>query len=348
MRQLAAMFVNDLRMNVKSFTAAYMLVVPLIILFVLRFFLPSVQDTSATVAVVAEGSNAIESELIAELETVFAVEQYDSVEQMEERLRGTGSVEGLYRDPESKKYVSVLERSFEGNRRFSVSSAVVRQYVMERDYENPRRLVRVESSIPSALQDRTQNSPVATTGGAIFVVFITIISAFIIGLGVVNDKEYGTDRALRVTPLTRTEYYVAKSLFPLLILFVYAAVTLAVLGIVGVNVLQLYVAVVASGIITLVLGLFVGAMAKNETEAMGVGKTLSTVIMLAILGGVLLPDNWQWVVYWVPVYWLYNLAESIFTLTADWIEVLWKTGIILGTTGLYFLIAGKRIARGLS
>ena len=348
MRQLAAMFANDLRMNLKSFTAAYMLVVPLVILIVLRFFLPSVQNTSATVAVVGEGPNAVGSELIEEMETVFDVEQYNSIEQMEERLRGTGSVEGLYFDPANEKYVSVLERSFEGNRQFSVSSAVVRQYVLERDYESPRRLVRVESAIPQELQNRTQNSPVATVGGAIFVVFITIISAFIIGLGVVNDKEYGTDRALRVTPLTRTEYYVAKAVFPLLILFVYAAIALAVLGLVGVNVLQLYVAVAASAVITLVLGLFVGAMAKNETEAMGVGKTLSTVIMLSVLGGVLLPDNWQWIVYWVPVYWLYNVAEGVFNLTADWIEVLWKTGVMLGTTGLYFLLARKRIARGLS
>jgi ABC-2 type transport system permease protein len=72
------------------------------------------------------------------------------------------------------------------------------------------------------------------------------------------------------------------------------------------------------------------------------------VLMLGLLGGALLPDNWQWVVYWVPIYWTFDVAEEIFTLTATWDAVAWKSGVALGISLLAYGVLQKRIARGLS
>jgi ABC-2 type transport system permease protein len=348
MRQLIRMFLFDIRSTMKGFMGVYIAIAPALILLILRFFVPSVESTSATVAVVANGPNAVHSALIGELEQVADVVRYDSIDAMEDRLRGTGSAEGLYWDPDGGQYVSVLERNIPENTAFSTGARVVRRFYLEQHYPQAEPVISFTATVPGELSGRTENSPVATMGGAIFMSFLSIIAGFVSGLGIVNDKEFGTDRAIRVSPVTLTDYYVGKSIFPLLILIAYPIVALLVLGLMDTNILQVYVLCVGSFAVSLFVGLLVGALAKNQTEAIGVAKTLATVLMLAILGGALLPENWQWVTYWLPIYWLYNAMEGVFTLTATWGDVAWKTGLMVGISGFYFLIMRKRIAAGLS
>jgi ABC-2 type transport system permease protein len=265
MRQLVQMFLFDARTSFKSFMGAYMVAAPMLILLILRFFLPSVQDAATTVAVVNAGRHAVDAQIIAELDEYFDVAIYESIEEMEKRLRGTGSAEGLYYDPDSTQFVSVMERNIEANTVFSSAARVIRQYYYREKYPQAGSVIEFSASVPPELRDRTQNSPVATMGGSIFVAFVGLISAFLIGLGVVNDKESGTDRALQVSPMSRVDYYVGKSVFPLLVMLVYPAIAVLVLGLAGTNLLQVYVAVVLSFSVTLLLGLIVGALGDRKS-----------------------------------------------------------------------------------
>ena len=101
------------------------------------------------------------------------------------------------------------------------------------------------------LFDRTKTSPVATVGGLVFTSFMLIICGFPIGLSIINDKEEGTVQAIRTSPASKVDYFVGKSIFPLLVL-------------------------------------------------------------LAILGAILLPDRWHWVVWWSPLYRIYDILEERF------------------------------------
>ncbi len=348
MRQLIHVFLLDLRMNLKNFTGVYMMVVPLAILLVLRVFIPTVESTSVTLAVVSEGEHAVSEEMINEIDAYANVLTYDTVAAMEQKLKGAGSAEGLYYDPAENRYVSVLEESPAENTAFSQGATIVRHITMAQEYPNAPRFVEFSSTVPGALADRTEISPVATMGGSIFITFMMLIASFFIGLSIVYDKEAGTDQAIRVSPVSKFDYFVGKSLFPLIMLVVYPGVALGVLGLIGTSVLQVYLIVAASFFVTLFVGLLVGALAKNENEAMGVGKTVTTVMMLAILGGTLLPDGWQWIVYWVPVYWVYDMLEGVFTSTVQWSGLGYRTLILLGTTAVYFMALRGRIVRGLS
>jgi ABC-type Na+ efflux pump permease subunit len=348
MKQLVQMFWIDVRLSFKSYIGIFMLVVPFIILLVLRFFLPSVENAGATFAVVADGPNAVERQVIDELDQYGTVSEYETIEQMENRLRGAGEAEGLFYDPEAGQYVSLLERNLESNSAFSVGSRVIRQLYLAENYPGLEPVVQYRSYVPDELSDRTENPPVATVGGAIYIVYLTILTAFIIGLGVVNDKEYGTDRAYRVSPVSRLDYFVGKSIYPLLLLLFYTAIGLVVLGLTGTNVAQVYVAVILAFGVSMLIALLVGALTKNENEAIGVIKLLGMVMGMGILGGTLLPLSWQWVAYWIPFYWLYNMLEGVFTLTETWVSVGWKSAIVLGLTLAYFLLTRKKIVEGLS
>lgn len=349
MKQLIEMFFFDVKMNFKSFMGAYMIIVPMVILIVIRTFLPSVQSSAGTFAIVTKGPNAVvNQELIESLDDFADIETYDSIKDMEQKLRGTGKAEGLYWDPAAQQYVSVMERSLKGDTIFSVASRYIRQLYYRKNYPDASRITEFLHGVPAELSDRTKTPPVATMGGSIFIAFMIIITAFIIGLGVVMDKEYGTDKALRVSPLSKTDYFIGKSLFPLFVMALYTIIALLMLGLMHVNILQVYLVVLSSFTISLLFGLLIGALGKNEIEAIGIGKLLSMVLMLAILGGTLLPENLQWLVWWAPIYWIYDILEEIFTETATWGSIAGKSAVMVGLTGLYFMLLRKKIIKGLS
>ena len=326
----------------------YIIIVPLVILFVLRGFLPSVESTSVNVAVVAEGPNAVEQNIIDALDRFADVSTYDSIEQMERKLRGTGSAEGLYWDPDEGQHVSVVERTRESNTIFSVGARVVRQHIYRKHNADAPRISRYTYGVPEELADRTKTSPVASVGGSIFITFMLIISGFLIGLNIVNDKELGTVQAIRISPANKIDYFVGKSIYPFLVLALYTIVGLFMLKLIHVNILQTYVMAIVAYAVALLFGLVLGALGKNENEAIGYGKLLSMVVMLSILGGTLLPDKWHWVVWWSPLYWIYDVLEEVFTESATWGALGWKSAIVVGTTGLYFLLLRKKIIKGLS
>lgn len=350
MKQIVSMFVLDLKLNTKSFMGGYMLIVPMIILLVLQSFLPAVSESSVVVAIVNEGPNAVQldEKVFETLDRICDIQLVKNVEEMELVLLGTGEAEGLYWDPETERHISLLEMAKESNKAFSIAARIIRQGYFWKNYPNSTRITEFSYNVPPELSDRTATSPVATMGGAIFFVFMIIVSSFLIGLGIVNDKEYGTDLALRVSPVTKTDYLIGKSILPLAVLFIYAIIGLAFLGLLHVNILQVYLTCIVTFLLILLLGLIMGALGKNEIEGIGIGKVTGVFVMLVILGATLLPDGLKWIVYWAPFYWVYDIFRSIFTETMTWFDFLWKSGLVLGITGVFFFLLRGKIIKGLS
>lgn len=348
MKQFFSVVSTSVAMTFRNFMGVYVILAPAMMLVVLRLFLPSVASTSATVAIVENGPMAVQQDVIVELERFAEVERYDSLEAVENRLRASGSAEGLYFDPDSNQYVSLMERNVQENELFSNGARAVRQAVAATLPGAGNDLIRFSASVPPELSDWSVNSPLATAGGAIFYSFFAMIAGFLIGMSIVQDKEQGTIDAIRVSPVTRSEYYLGKAVFPILTMFAYVPVGIAVLRLVGVSIAQTFALVAASVSLALLFGLVVGAIARNETEALGIVKGMGTLFMLALAGGLLLPDRWEWIVYWVPVYWIMDAAQGIFQLTATWTDVLWRSGVLIGICLLFFLGARPRLARGLA
>ena len=348
MKQLMQMFLFDLKTSMKTLMGGYIVIIPIFILIILRTLLPSVESTSANIAIVADGPNAVDQEIIEALDSFADVTTYDTIEDMERKLRGAGSAEGLYWDPAEEQYVSVLERTIESNEVFSIAARVVRQHYYRKHNPDAPYINQYTYGVPPELSDRTKTSPVATMGGSIFIVFMLIVIGFIIGLNIVNDKEEGTDNAIKVSPVSKADYFIGKSIYPLLVLAFYTIIALLTLKLIHVSILQTYLIVVVSFTVALLFGLVMGAISKNENEAIGFGKLLSMVVVFSILGGTLLPDNWQWVVWWSPLYWVYDVLEEVFTESATWGFLGWNSAVIVGLTGVYFLLLRKKIVKGLS
>jgi ABC-2 type transport system permease protein len=203
------------------------------------------------------------------------------------------------------------------------------------------------AGVPPELSDRTEISPVATMGGSLFIVFISIMTAFMMGLAIVEDKDQGTILALRISPVSSSDYYIGRSLFPFLVTIAYSIIGVFMLGLAGINIMQMLTVVIPSFATAMVLGLFIGGMGKNEIEAMGIGKVSAMLFMFVLVAAALLPDNWHWTLWWMPVYWIFDALEEVFIQQADWFSVGWKSLLALALAGGYFLLLRKRIVRGL-
>lgn len=348
MKQLVQMIIFDIKMNFKNFMGAYMIIFPALILAILRFFIPTVESTALTFAVVNQGKNAVEEWVIEDLSSIGEILYYPSIADMKLKLRDIGYVEGLYHDHSSGNYVSLLESTGEDNKVFSFAARFIRQAAYKRANPDAARLTEFSYQIPEELSDRTKTSPVATTGAASFILFISMLASFLIGLSIVNDKDFGTVLAIRVSPVSKADYFIGRSVFPLLIVLFYACASLLVLGLMHVNLLQVFTVVVSSFALTLVYGLLIGAVGKNEVEAMGFGKAVSIILILGVLGATLLPAEWHWTVWWSPVYWLFDALDAVFTETADWYLVLINSGLSIAISLIYFMILRNKILRGLS
>lgn len=346
MKQFWEILRFSIKMTFKSFMGGYLIIVPIVMLLILRSFLPSVENTSFTVAVVNRGPYAVERELIDFIDRYLDIVEYETLEEVENKLRGPGSVEGLYK--RDGRYISLMERKLESNTAFSVAAKMIRQFHYKKMKPDAEPISNFSYGVPVELSDRTEISPVATMGGAIFIVFMIILGGFLIGLSLVEDKEEGTERAIKVSPVSKVDYFFGKSVQAIIVMFIYTIIAISLLGLWGVNILQTYTVILAITPAILLIGLTIGAITKNETEAMGVGKMMSMIVILSIMGGILLPDMWQWIVYWSPYFWAYDILEEIFRESANWSEVLINIIIMLGTTGLYLFLLRKKFKKGLS
>ena len=284
MKQFVEMVVMDIKMTYKSFMSLFLLIIPLVILLVLKGFLPSVEDTTETIAVVTEGPLAVQEEMVKTLGRIADIKEYATLEEVKKKMNGYGSAEGLYRDPEKEQYVSLVERTLKGNTSFSTASRIIRQALLKAEFPEEERATVFYSHVPEELEDRSEIPPVASMGGAVFIVYLLIIMGFVIGLSIVTDKEYGTNKALRVSPVTKTEYFFGRVVHPVLIILVYTIICLLLLRLMEVNILQVYAIVIASLLTTLFFGLVMGGLARNETEGIGYGKMLGMVSLLSLLG----------------------------------------------------------------
>ncbi len=348
MKQVFRMFLFDMKLSLKSFMGAYIATVPLVILVILRLFLPSVEDTTVTIVAVTEGANAVRQEVVDRLGSFAEIRSVASVDEMEQRLKQAGTAEGLYWDPAGDRYTSVLERTREDNTVFSHAARFLRQDYHRSKHPEAPPVTTFVHGIPDELSERTKTSPVATIGGSIFVVFIVIVAAFFIGMSVVDDKDHGTILAIRLTPISKADYFLGRSIFPFLVTVFYTLIGMLMLGLIHVSILQVYLVVLAAFSVTLVTGLLIGAVGANEVEAIGVGKVASMFLLLPILGATLLPEVWHWVVWWAPTYWLYDMLEEVFTETAVWGGLAWKCAVMIAVTGIYFALLRKKIVEGLS
>lgn len=330
MKRIFSIFSRDMASNLREFLLVYILIAPLLLALGLRFFIPSVNATTGL-------TFALDARVEEEIRTEFAkygqVELYTDIEELKNRVKGIDDVSGVIR-LETGKYQLVLE----GNESNQIGELIFKNLTTSED-----------GQIEFEFSDiGYQLSPLASVGTVSLIITAIVLSGMLIGLGIIEDKESRTISSLNVTPLTRGEYIVGKSLVGLFVTLIETYLILWIVQMTNIDYGMIFVISLISSLIAVLFGFIIGVTSSNQMSAIATIKLLFLLISLSIGGAIVLPEHLQFLLYWSPIYWTYLGLYKIVVGSAIWSQ-LWIYSLwIIGLTGVVFLLFKNKIRQGLA
>lgn len=154
----------------------------------------------------------------------------------------------------------------------------------------------------------------------------TIIMAF----NIIEDKESKALLALGVSPLSKREYVMARTMLVVVLVFFMALGSLWLLG-VTFDLLMVLVALVAGIPLAVLAGFGTGAISATQAAGMANLKFSNLAFLAPGVASLFLSDKLEpWVLGWLPPYWVFRSFKAIMMDAAGWGTV---APLILATLG---------------
>lgn len=324
-------FLRDLKVNLRDFLSLYILVIPVLFALGINALVPSVNDTTVNLALLA-GDNP---ELVADLEQYAKVELFNDVHSATERVQERDNIVAIL--PEGDGYYILAQ----GNEPESIVefTKLLKTFV-ELD-------VNVQNSSAAIESFGRTEPPLKKMLVNLSILFASVLGGMMISINIVEEKSDNTVSAINVTPISRTGFILGKSGIGVF-LAVYGAV--AILWITGygdVNIGQLLVAMVSVTVLSLLVGFIQGINNDDVMNAAAGIKLLFLPLGAGVAAAELLNEEWQRLFYWVPYYWTYKGNDAILSYNATWPQILTYTAIVLVISGVVYLFLAPKIRAGL-
>lgn len=317
-RMLGSLFRQDLTNAMRDNLVIYMFMAPILLALGARFLLPSLQETKLTYAVEAGVGEGV----IAELEALGDVALLQSREAVIERVERSDDVPGIVREGDG--FVVYLE----GNEPQGEAIATMVMSSVLSDGE-------VATFVHEEL--RASRASLGEYGAVVLVMLAVMIGALVMGFLMVDDKESGAIEALGVSPLTLSGYLAARGLFAVVFSTVIALISSAILAGSAVNYALLLVGFLVACVVGLVIGYILGGFANSQLEAIGLIKIVMFAYLTIPILTVFVPQNWQWLFYLLPNYWMFKIFENLFVAQSGAVGFWAATGLTLATSAAYLL-----------
>lgn len=136
-----------------------------------------------------------------------------------------------------------------------------------------------------------------------FILQLPLLFGLLVGLLILDERDDDTLTALRVTPISMTDYILYRAGTAILLSTVYVIVALPLTGLMPPALLPTVVPIaVLSGIMTPLFGLILATFASNKVEGLALMKALG-IFLLGPLAAYLIESNWQLILGILPTYW---------------------------------------------
>lgn len=190
----------------------------------------------------------------------------------------------------------------------------------------------------------------------IVAILITLMTLTLTSMAIVREKEVGTMEQIIVTPITRVEFIIGKTVPFILIGFVQISIILLVavywfeVNVKG-NVGLLYLGASLYLLTTLGIGLFISTISQTQQQAMM--SALLFYFPAVLLSGFIfpianMPKVIQWFTYFNPLMYFLIIIRGVF-LKGIGIDVLWPQIMALAIMGLFVLsLAVQRFKKTMS
>jgi ABC-2 type transport system permease protein len=316
---------QDLTNTLRDNILLYMLFGPLLLTFGASLFLPSLDQSTLTIAV-QEGLDPI---LVQRLEEIGTVQFYPSAEAVETRVLHTDDVPGISLN--SPDPVLVLE----GNESEGpvVLSLLVGQALSG---ETVASYTRTElAGTRSLLTEYTT---------IIFIMIGILLGALIMAFNLIEDKETRAIRALGVSPLSMVELTLSRGLFASAIsLFLVFSMTAILIGS-QVNYGLLLAAFLFSMALPILIGYVIGGLADSQLKAIAILKFFMMLYLTLPIVTIFIPRQWHMFFYVLPNYWMWQTFESVVIGQTGGFG-LWISGLITLVSSLALVVLALPMLR---
>ncbi len=294
LKRIKSILSQDVKNLLRDNIMLYVIIAPLLLSVGLRLALPSFQEQVPSFALHSELPDEVREAIGRYGNTVVL----DSEEAIRRRVSANDDIAGVLAG-DSPRVIA------EGNesRAYTDALTAVLHAVFA---EEPAFPVKVESAGEGT-------SYLREYAVIILILVTTLISGMLAGFVIVEDRSTKGYQALAVSPLGIADYLTAKGILATLAGTVSGL--LAALIVIGgaVNYLQLALTLVLSGSVALIMGCFMGTVADNQINAIGIGKIIFPVFLIPPVLAIFISASWQWVLFPFPNYWMFIALKSTFT-----------------------------------
>jgi len=298
----------------------------------INLFTPGINDSTINLALLEK-----DTDMAAYYENFAKVETFETQNDVEARVAKRDNFVGILPDESGGYYILT-----EGNE----PEAAVVEYaqVLKALYELD---AQIEDS-NAVLHDFGKTvPPLKNTLVNGILLMISILGGMLISLNIVEEKMDNTVSAINVTPVSRTAWVFGKSTLGLLLPLVGSFALVLITGFTNISFLQLSLVVIASALISIIVGFVQGLNADDMMTAVAGIKMMMLPMIGSVLGAELVSQKWQWCFYWSPFYWMYKTNNIVLSGAGEWTKLLLYTGLVLGITALVFAFQAPRIRKGL-
>jgi ABC-2 type transport system permease protein len=308
LKPIVCLLRQDVSNTLRDNLMVYALIGPILLAFGARLFLPSLDQNSLTLAVLAK----LEPRRVQRLQQIATVQMYADADAVAERVLRNDDVPGVVLIDQEP--VLMLE----GNE--------------SQGAESLQRLVgQALSGEAVASFQRTSGegarSFITEYTAIVFIMIGLLLGSLLMAFNIIEDKETYAIKALGVSPLSMVEMTLSRGLFALAVSLVLVLVMTGILVGTQVNYGYLLISFLFSMALPILVGYVVGGLADSQLQAMAVLKFLTVIYLTLPAITVFMPRSWHVFFYVLPNYWMWQTFESVLIGETGGFG-LWTSGVI--------------------
>ncbi len=332
LKKIFAIFMRDVKVNSRDFLALYILVVPILFGFGIKFLAPSVNDTTVSLALL-DGDNP---EMAAYLEQFAKIELFDDVASVRQRLERRDNIVAIL--PEGNGYF-IQTQGNEPEPVVEMAKALNSFWELDMDVAETTAVIETFGRTEPPLKKLLVNMAV---------LFTSVLGGMIIAINIVEEKADNTISAINVSTLPRTGFILGKSIIGMFLAVYGAIAILWITGFSNVNLGQITLAIVSVTLLSILVGFIEGINNDDVMNAAAGIKLLFLPLAAAAAAAELLSKQWQILFYWIPFYWSYKGNDAILSYSATWPQIISYTAIVLVLCGAVYYFLAPKIQKGLA
>ena len=332
LKKIWSIFLRDIKVNLRDFISLYILVVPILFAVGIRLLVPSVNDTTVDLAMLA-GDNP---EMVSYLEQFANVELFADVIAIEERVALRDNIVAIL--PDGDEYF-ILTQGNEPESVVEIAKLLNSYHELDLDVTNTTAVIETFGRTESPLKKLLVN---------IMILMTSVLAGMLISINIVEEKVDNTIAAINVSPISRVGFILGKSMTGMFLAIYGAIAILWITGFSDVNLGQIALAILSVTLLSVLVGFIEGINNDDVMNAAAGIKLLFLPLAAGVAAAELLSEQWQAIAYWIPFYWTYKGNDAILSYSASWPQIVSYTAIVLALCGVVYYFLAPKIQKGLA